>query len=91
VPKAQAAQTANALHKVEATTTTVYMTIIAKAEATAYEIKADGTVIFAQPEVTMAAPNLQKFFTFRLKPNAEWEVKVTKGTLTEIKTSYQEG
>ena len=92
VPGAYEARSANESLEASATeTTTVYLSIKGKAEATAYEVISDGKAVYKVAEETLVAADVAFTHIFRIKAKGKWEVKVTKGTLAEIHSVYQAG
>ncbi len=91
VPGETKAETANAEHEVLNESTMVYLSIVCKAEATAFEVLVDGKPVYTFPEETLATSSKNVLCSAKVKAKGKWEVKVTKGTLTEIKAVLQAG
>lgn len=76
--------------------TTVMLSVLAKAEETVGEVIVDGVSTFKIRKETLAASSDNIYFTFRLKATATFEVKMTTGKIETEATnksvySVQEG
>jgi aerobic-type carbon monoxide dehydrogenase small subunit (CoxS/CutS family) len=71
--------------------TTVYLSIVAKAEATQFTILVDGKVVLSFSKAAVASTGKNLFATIRVKAKGRWEVKMIEGTLIELHATYQAG
>jgi NAD dependent epimerase/dehydratase family enzyme len=67
--------------------TTVYVSVLAKAEATVFEVISDGVSIFKVRKETLVAASDNFNFTFRIKIAGKWEVKTTEGKIESSTTA----
>jgi|ERR1700722_308826 len=90
-PGSYTSYNANEEHELPAETTTVYLSIKAKAEATIFEVLLETKPIYKFAEETPTVAGVDIAFPFRGRAKAKWEVKVTKGALAELHATYQSG
>jgi len=77
-------------------TTTVYLSVLAKAEETVGEVIVDGASTYKIRKETLTASSDNMHFSFRLKAGAQFEVKMTTGKIETSTTAasvytFQEG